>query len=344
MKALLMEEYKKLNYTDVPDPVIEKGDDLLIRIRASSICGSDVHGFDGSTGRRVPPIIMGHEAAGEIVLAGAAVTRFKKGDRVTFDSTIYCGECWFCRRGEVNLCDHRVVLGVSCGEYRRHGTFAEYAVIPERIAVPVPEGLSWEEAACTEPAGVAAHAVRTAAPGLNETTAVVGSGLIGNLVIQILKASGSGKVIALDTDPARRKTAQASGADAVLDPASGDLDEQIRELTCGRGVDKVFEAVGATAPIKTAVSVARKGGAVILIGNISPQAEIPLQSIVSRQISLLGSCAISGEYPIALDLMAGGKIQVKSLISAAVPLSEGQQWFDRLYNREGNLLKVVLLP
>ena len=113
MKALLMEEYKKLSFTDVPDPVITKPDEILVKVKAVSICGSDVHGFDGSTGRRKPPIIMGHEAAGEIAAVGNGVKKFISGDRVTFDSTIYCGECHYCRSGQVNLCDSRMVIGVS---------------------------------------------------------------------------------------------------------------------------------------------------------------------------------------------------------------------------------------
>jgi len=155
MKVLLMEEYKKLIYTDFPDPKIENPDELLIKIKSAAICGSDVHGYDGSTDRRRPPIVMGHEAAGEVVEMGKAVSAFKKGDRVTFDSTIYCGSCFYCTRGMVNLCDRRRVLGVSCEEYRCHGTFAEYVVIPERIAFPLPGAnsgnLSYDEAACTEP-------------------------------------------------------------------------------------------------------------------------------------------------------------------------------------------------
>jgi (R,R)-butanediol dehydrogenase/meso-butanediol dehydrogenase/diacetyl reductase/L-iditol 2-dehydrogenase len=344
MKALLMEEYKKLLYTDCPDPKIETPHDMLVKVKAVSICGSDVHGFDGSTGRRKPPIIMGHEAAGEIIETGSGVSGFKKGDRVTFDSTIYCGECFFCRNGQVNLCDNRTVLGVSCDEYRRHGAFAEYVVVPDRISAHIPYGLSYEEAAMTEPVGVAAHAFHITPVGLNDTVAVVGSGLIGLLLMQVLKASVSGRIIALDTDPARRETALAAGVDAALDPGDPELDLKIKELTGGRGADRVFEAVGATGPIKTAVSIVRKGGSVTLIGNVSPQVEIPLQAVVSRQLSLLGSCAISGEYPIVLDLMARKKIDVKPLISAAAPLREGQIWFEKLYNREGKLLKVVLIP
>jgi len=344
MKSLLMEEYKKLKWTDAPDPVISDPQDILLQVKAVAICGSDVHGFDGSTGRRRPPLIMGHEAAGVVLETGSGVRAFKKGDKITFDSTIYCGTCWYCRRGEVNLCEHRRVLGVSCEEYRQDGAFAEYLVIPERIAVPLPTGLSWEEAACTEPVGVAAHGVTRTPLALNDTTAVVGSGLIGCLVIQILKAGGSGRVIALDTDPARREAAAFFGADEVLAPGDPDLETRVRTLTEGRGVDRTFEAVGASASINTAIAITRKGGTVTLIGNSAPRVEIPLQSVVTRQIGLLGSCAIAGEYPLALDLMARKKIDVRSLISATAPLKEGDLWMNRLYNREGNLLKVVLMP
>jgi (R,R)-butanediol dehydrogenase/meso-butanediol dehydrogenase/diacetyl reductase/L-iditol 2-dehydrogenase len=344
MKALVMEEYKKLLFTDVPEPKISSPHGLLVKVKAVSICGSDVHGFDGSTGRRKPPIIMGHEAAGEVVETGGEVKRFKAGDRITFDSTIYCGSCFFCQNGQVNLCDHRMVLGVSCDEYRRDGAFAEYVVVPDHICYPLPRNLSFEEAAITEPAGVAAHALRITPITLNETTAVVGAGLIGLLLIQILRTSTAGTIIALDTDPARRQASLSFGADMALDPADTDLLEKIRDLSGGRGIDRAFEAVGAAASIQTAISMVRKGGSVTLIGNVSPTIELPLQRVVSRQISLLGSCAIAGEYPIALDLMARKKIDVRSLISKKAPLSEGQIWFDKLYNREDNLLKVVLIP
>ena len=344
MKALLMEEYKKLNFTDVPDPVIAEPDEILVRVKAVSICGSDVHGFDGSTGRRRPPIIMGHEAAGEVAAVGKGVKNFRAGDRITFDSTIYCGECHFCRNGQVNLCEKRMVIGVSCEEYRRHGAFAEYVLVPERTCYHLPEGLPWEEAAMAEPAAVASHAFRLTPVGLNENIAIVGTGLIGLLLMDILKVSVSGKIIALDTDPARRETALLRGADYAFDPADSELGKKVLETTNGRGFDRTFEVVGATSPIKTAISITCKGGSVTLIGNVSPTVEIPLQSVVSRQISLFGSCAISGEYPLVIDLMSRKKIDSASLISKTAPLAEGQIWFDKLYKREDKLLKVVLVP
>ncbi|NLV84956.1 MAG: galactitol-1-phosphate 5-dehydrogenase [Spirochaetales bacterium] len=344
MKALVMESYKQMTYKEVPTPTVVDAHDVLISIKAAAICGSDVHGFDGSTGRRIPPVIMGHEGSGVIVEKGSAVNRFAVGDRVTFDSTIYCLRCSYCQSGAVNLCENRRVLGVSCDEYRKDGIFAEYVVVPDHILYKIPDGLSFAEAALTEPAAVAAHAFRITPVGLNDTIAVVGSGLIGLMLIQILKASTSAQVIAIDTDAQRRNIAVQMGADAAFDPADPQLLANI-DATIGRhGVDRVFEAVGATAPIQTALNIVRKGGSVTLIGNVSPKIELPLQSVVTRQITLYGSCAIAGEYPIVLDMMARKLIRVTPFISATAPLEDGQEWFERLYHRQENLLKVVLEP
>ena len=344
MKALVLEDYKKFVYRDYPDPALRGPDDVLVRVRAAAICGSDVHGMDGSTGRRIPPVVMGHEAAGEIVEVGSGVADFAPGDRVTFDSTEYCGECFHCRRGEVNLCENRRVLGVSCAEYRRDGAFAEYIVLPRRILYRIPEGLDFVGASIAEPAAVAAHAAAITPIALGDSMAVVGAGLIGLLLIQILRAHSPAAIIALETDPGRRAAALAAGASAALDPASPETPAAILSLSGGRGVDRCFEAVGATAPIAAAIAATRKGGSVTLIGNVSPAVEIPLQSVVTRQIALLGSCATAGEYPLVLDLLSKGAIDARSIVSAVAPLSEGASWFARLYAREKGLLKVVLEP
>ncbi len=153
MKALVLKEYDHFEYEDVPDPVVGR-DDVLIQVKACGICGSDVHGMDGSTGRRIPPIVMGHEASGVVAETGANVTAWKTGDRVTFDSTIYCGTCLFCRRGQTNLCDNRRVLRVSCGEYHQNGAFAEYVAVPDHIVYGLPENLSFERAAMVEATSV----------------------------------------------------------------------------------------------------------------------------------------------------------------------------------------------
>jgi L-iditol 2-dehydrogenase len=343
MNALLLREYLKLELTDMPVPAIGPGD-LLVRVKACGICGSDVHGFDGSTGRRIPPLVMGHEAAGEVVETGADVKRFRKGDRVTFDSTIFCGKCFFCLRGESNLCDNRQVLGVSPGEYRRHGAFAEFVSVPQQICYHLPDALAFEHAAMIEAVSVAVHAVGLTPIKLNDTVVVVGSGMIGLLVIQAARLAGSGRVVAVDIDDNKLPKAAQLGADVQLNSQNVDVPAAVRELTEGRGADVAFEVVGGTNPIQTALASVRKGGVLTLVGNLAPKVELPLQSVVTRQIRLIGSCASSGEYPACIDLLARGSIRVEPLITAKAPLAEGPGWFQRLYSHEPNLMKVILQP
>jgi L-iditol 2-dehydrogenase len=343
MKALLLTEYMHLELADVDVPAIGP-DEVLIRVRSCGICGSDVHGIDGSTGRRIPPLVMGHEAAGVIEEIGRNVDQWKLGDRVTFDSTISCGDCAFCRRGEVNLCDHRQVLGVSCGDYRRHGAFAEYVAVPARILYRLPDALSFDHAALIEAVSVAVHAVSLTPVTPGDTAVVVGCGMIGQLTIQAAKVAGFASVIGVDVDDARLAVARAAGADATLNSRTADAPAEIRARTAGRGADAVLEAVGSTAPIQTAIAAVRKGGVVTLIGNFSATIELPLQQVVTRQIRLQGSCASAGEYPKCIELMASGAIRVDNLISACTPLEDAAVWFDRLYRHEPNLMKVIVQP
>lgn len=343
MKALVLKEYLRLIYEDMPQPSCG-ANDLLVQVKACAICGSDIHGFDGSTGRRIPPIIMGHEASGIVTEVGSAVQGFTVGDRITFDSTIYCGKCYYCRKGLINLCDQRRVLGVSCDDYRQNGAFAEYIVIPQHIAYHLPEGISFEQAAMIEPVSIAAHAVGRVKISLNDSAVVVGVGTIGLLLIQMLRLMGCGKIIAIDLDPQKFALARKFGATHCLESVQPDLIPQIRELTEQRGADLVFEAVGLTNTVQIAVDLLRKGGNLVLVGNLKSQIDFPLQSVVTRQITVHGSCASSGEYPTCLDLVASGKIDVDSLISAVAPLFDGAKWFQRLYQKEPGLMKVILVP
>jgi len=342
MKALLLSKYRQLEMAEVPTPSAGAGE-VLIRVGACGICGSDVHGYDGSSGRRIPPIVMGHEAAGRIATVGAGVTGLAQGDRVTFDSTIYCGACGYCKRGEVTLCDHRQVLGVSCGDYRRAGAFAEFVTVPARVVYKLPESVSFAEAAMLEAVAVAIHAVSLAEISAESAVLVVGAGTIGVLILQALRAAGCKRVFVSDVDATRLIMAKELGAADVF-RADGDVVPQILQRTGGVGVDVALEAVGRNETVSAAIASVRKGGTVVLVGNISPDVTLPLQKVVTRQIRLQGSCASAGEYPQAIKLMARGAIRVKPLITAVAPLAEGPQWFERLYAREPNLMKVVLTP
>jgi L-iditol 2-dehydrogenase len=343
MKALLLKQYMELEYVDAPPPAI--GDhDVLVRVRACGICGSDIHGIDGSSGRRIPPLIMGHEAAGVIDAVGSAVKNWKAGDRVTFDSTVSCGTCHFCRRGQVNLCENRQVLGVSCGDYRRNGAFAEFVSVPENILYRLPDNVPFEHAAMIEPISIAVHALRLTPVTMGDTAVVVGSGMIGLLTVQAARIAGCTSVFAVDLDDSKLELAKSLGADETFNPKNCDVVKEIQARTDGRGVDVAFEAVGATEPIKTAIAATRKGGYVTLIGNITPKIELHLQAVVTREIRLQGTCGSSGEYPACIDLLSRGLIKVDPFISAKVPLAEGSEWFSRLYKHEPNLMKVILQP
>jgi L-iditol 2-dehydrogenase len=343
MKALVLTEYKRLDLVEVPQPQPEAGE-ILIRVRTCGICGSDVHGFDGSTGRRIPPVIMGHEAAGTVAAFGPGVKGFTEGDRVTFDSMISCGQCDYCRRGEANLCDRRRVLGVSCTEFRRDGAFAEYVTVPQHIAFRLPDSVSFAQAAMVEPVSVAVHAVNLTPVALGQTGLVVGAGMIGLLIVQALRLAGCARVFAVDLDDARLRLARELGADETFNPNACDVAAEVLARTGGRGADVALEAVGATPPIVLAIACLKKGGALTLVGNVAPKIELPLQAVVTRQLRVQGSCASCNDYPASIDLLSRAAIQVDALISARAPLEEGARWFDRLYAHEPNLMKVILEP
>jgi L-iditol 2-dehydrogenase len=343
MKALVLAEYKKFQMLEVPIPLIQP-DEVLIRVKAVGICGSDVHGMDGSTGRRLPPVIMGHEASGVIEEVGSEVTNWCVGDRVTFDSTIYRLDDWYTRKGLYNLSDNRMVLGVSCPDFKRDGAFAEFVAVPQHILYRLPNKVSFEYAAMVEPIAVAMHAVNLTEIRLTDTALVGGTGMIALFVIQLLKLAGCGQIITFDLDQDRLDLALKLGATHAFRADKTDIAAEVKRLTSGRGADIGFEVVGITPVVKTLIESVRKGAQITLVGNVSAEISFPLQQVVTRQLKMQGSCAICGEYEPALDLINRGLITIDPLISAVAPLEEGAEWFNRLYNRETGLMKVILKP
>jgi L-iditol 2-dehydrogenase len=275
MKALLLTEYSHFELVDLPRPV-PGADEVLIEVAACGICGSDVHGYDGASGRRIPPVVMGHEAAGTIVSIGSDVSGFQAADRVTFDSTVYCGHCHFCLAGQVNLCDDRQVIGVFCGEYRRSGAFAEYLVVPERILYRLPADFEFAEAAMLEAVAVALHAIAISPVSAGQAVLVIGAGMIGLLLLQGARAAGAAQVYVSDIDESRLQLARELRASETLCLSGDELTTRVQQLTGGRGVDVVLEAVGRSETIAAGLDCIRKGGTVTLVGNISPSVSMPL--------------------------------------------------------------------
>jgi L-iditol 2-dehydrogenase len=368
LKALVYTKPYCLEYSEFPEPVAGD-DDVLIRVRACGICGSDVHGFTGKTGRRIPPLVMGHEAAGVIEEVGKAVRSqksedrskktsdkshivcplssdisFHKGDRVCFDSTVYCNKCQPCRKGLFNRCENRQVLGVSTPAFKRHGAFAEYVAVPWWIVSKIPDNLSFIQSALLEPASIGMHAANRAPVSANDTVVVIGAGTIGLFILQASKLRGAAKVIVSDINEFRLDVARKLGADEVVNPNKSALKKIILGETNDKGVDVSFEAVGYAETFADAVSVTKIGGHVVAVGNLQKTAEFDLQELVARELTFTGSYASSGEFRDCIDLVASGKINVQPLISDVLPLKDGPRAFERLLKAEENLLKIVLEP
>ncbi len=343
MKALVYTKPYCLEYSDFPDPAVGD-DDVLIRVKACGICGSDVHGYTGKTGRRIPPLIMGHEAAGVVEQVGKNVKDFKKGDRVCFDSTVYCNKCEPCRQGCYNRCEKRQVLGVSVPSFKRHGAFAEYVAVPWWIVSKIPDNLSFIHAALLEPVSIAAHAANRAPIEDGDTVVIIGTGTIGLFVLQACRLKGAARVIVSDINEFRLEVAKKLGADQLVNPEKSNLKETVLKQTKGKGADISFEVVGYADTFTDAISVTKMGGHLIAVGNLQKKVEIDLQELVARELTFTGSYASAGEFRSGIELVASDKINVQPLISDVLPLTEGPSAFDRLLKAEENLLKIVLEP
>ena len=342
MKALVLTEVSKFTYMDVETPLPGPGE-VQINVKACGICGSDFHGYDGSSGRRVPPIIIGHEASGIISAVGEGVKRYKVGDAVVFQSMWYCRDCEQCHDGTPNRCDNGLCYGVNTGTAKRDGAMCEYVVVPEYMLYRIPEGVDFNTAALIEPMGIALHAVEGVRIHMDDTALVYGAGLIGTLILKFLKASSAGRVIVVELDENKKELARKNGADEVIDGRE-DVPARVKELTGGKGCDIAFEAIGIPITVKNSVLCLKKGGTLVQVGNVTPEASFPLQYLVFNEITIKGVCYSISEYEQALNMLQKGTIDVSDCISACVPLKDGQEWFDRLHAGEPGLVKVVLNP
>ena len=321
-----------------PEPVAGPGQ-VVVAVRASGICGSDVHGFTGSTGRRRVGVVMGHEAAGEVIAAGEAVGRLRVGDRVVLRSILPCGQCDRCHGGQPNLCLERLGLGMQID-----GAYAERVVVPEAMAEPIPDELSFEDAALVEPLAVAMHAVDLTPVGPADTVAIVGAGPIGLLTLLAVRRRGAGRILVTDRDPHRLGLARALGADEAIDVSAGDPVERVLSATDGRGVDAVLEAVGIAPTVAQSIAIARPGGTVTWVGNSAPEVPSPMQQVVTRELTIRGAYGFVDEFAAAIDALSAGWPDAHRLIERTARLEEGEGLFRDLAAGTVPAVKVVLVP
>ena len=338
MKALVYRGPGEMPLEDRPDPVPGPGQ-VVVAIRASGICGSDVHGFTGATGRRRVGVVMGHEAAGEVVELGPGVSSARIGDRVVLRSILPCGRCDRCRHGQTNICEDRQGLGMHLD-----GAYAERVLVPEGMLLPLPETLSYEDGALVEPLAVAMHAVNITPFELMDFVVIVGAGAIGLLTLLAARQRGAGSIIVTDRDPHRLGVARMLGADQAIDVGAGDPIDAIAAATNGRGADAVFEAVGIAATVAQSVAAARPGGQVTWIGNSAPEVALPMQQLVTRELTIRGAYGFVDEFEQAADALASGWIDARPLIECVAPLEDGPDLFRQLAAGSLSAVKVVLAP
>ncbi|MDE2771553.1 MAG: alcohol dehydrogenase catalytic domain-containing protein [Bacteroidota bacterium] len=330
MRALVYKGAFQIDLQQVPDPR-PLPHEVLVRIDAVGICGSDVHGYTGTTGRRLPPLIMGHEAAGRVA---EPANGFEAGEEVCFDSTVGCTECSECASGQVNRCTKRTVFGVSTPRFRRDGAMADFVCVPAHVLRRVPDGLPLNIAAMFEPLSVGSHAVRRGGNAQNARVLIIGAGMIGLSILLCVQLQEPSEIIVIEPHENRKAMARQIGADRVLDP-----ENSAQTIDA----DLTFEAVGASSTVAQAIHHTKPGGRIVLVGNTSQHPPVDVQRIVAKELTLTGTYANAGEYDEIINLVSRQQLDPSPLISTTLPLEDGPEAFDRLYRQaEPEWIKVLL--
>ncbi len=320
-------------------PVYEpQGNQVVIQVRASALCGSDLHIFQGKHPSVTLPCTIGHEFSGDVVATGPDVRRIRIGDRVTVEPCVVCGECEACRTGHYGYCEN-----ISFTYRDGNGSMADYVTVKEPSVFLLPDTLSYDAGCLIEPLAVATHAVRRAAVGLHDRVLVLGAGAIGLLIAAVCHISGAAETTAVDYAPARLQQALRLGADHTINPAEESVEAAIQKMTNGRGVDKTFECVGVEATFLQAMTALRKDGLATIVGIYEkPNVTIPASVFVTREIHVQGAQGYCWDFPVALDL--AGKIDLPQLITHTFALNELQTALETGMNRGSGSIKIVIHP
>lgn len=340
MKALVFHGAQDIRYEEVPKPEPGEGQ-VLVRVQAVSICGSDIAGYRGGNPMRVPPLIMGHEFSGEIAELGEGVTQHSVGDRVGVITNLFCGTCANCRAGLSNVCENRLIIGTTMKAGSYNGAMAEYVLAPAEKIMRLPDHVTFNEAALAEPLSISLRATKHAGDLTGKTVGVFGAGPIGQLGIACMKAAGAERIIAIDLVDKRLEIAKGMGATHTIN-AGEDVLAYTGKLTDGVGLDCIFDAAGVEPTINTGIEAVRNGGTILLVGMASPQIKIELKHAICKEVKFLSSYMYTTEMKEGLDMIAAGDIDVKKIITAEYPMSEGPQIFADLFSGQSKDVKVIL--
>ena len=342
MNTLLYSGWERIEVAPQPEPSVAP-DEVLLRVSACGLCGSELEAFKNRSPRRVPPLVLGHEFCGVVEAAGSEVLGWEPGRRAVSNSLVACNECVRCQRGDTHLCAHRQIFGMN-----RPGAFAPLVNVPARCLIPWPDSLPAEAACLAEPLANGVHVAhlleRWSAGRPIETAVVFGAGPIGLMCLQTLQVLLGASVGVVDLSPERLEVARALGASSTCDPREADAAEWARSWTGGEGVDACVDAAG-VAPTKAAsLKSVRAGGACVWIGLGQNEVTLETFGITLPEISILGSYASTqDEMAQAVELMASGRVDALSW-PQVFPLQEGVEAFERMLAARGRDIKAVILP
>ena len=340
MHALVFRGVRDLRYEDVPTPECP-ADGALIRVEAVGICGSDVHGYLGITGRRIPPMIMGHEFAGTIAALGAATQGYTVGDRVAVFPYAHCESCSACGEGRSNACSAKQFFGVL----RTNGGMAEFAAVPTRVLFRLPDAASCTHGALAEPLSVAARTVAKADRQGSGATVVIGAGPIGLLCLLLLHAQGKKPVGVIDVNETRLTLARDLGAEWAWNPQGRTASDLTAERLSARGADTVIEAVGIEATTAQAIEIVRPGGKLVIVGMLEPRIVVDMHTVVSKEIRIESSFLYShAEFSSVLSQLPTLRAALDKIASRTAPLENGPELFARLAAGAEKACKVILTP
>ncbi len=341
MKVAVMNGIGKIGFVEreIPKP---KADEVLVKLEYVGICGSDQHYYEtGAIGDYVvePPFVLGHEPGGTVVEVGEKVRQLKVGDRVALEPGKTCGHCEFCKQGKYNLCPDVVFFATPPVD----GVFQEYVAHEADLCFKLPENVSTLEGALIEPLAVGFHAAIQGDAHLGQKAVVMGAGCIGLVSMMALKARGVSEVYVVDIMKKRLDKAMELGADGVIDGAKEDVLEQVRQLTDGKGMDLVIETAGTEITTRQAIHMAKKGANIVLVGySKSGEMNLPMSLVLDKEITIKTVFRYRHIYPIAIDAVATGKVNLKGIVTDVFPLNEAQKAMDYSINNKADIVKAVI--
>lgn len=330
-------EPERVILEEVEKPAPRKGE-VLVQVATCGICGSDIHAYYGRHPFIKCPIVQGHEFSGIVTELGEDVKTVVIGQRVTVIPHLVCGKCYGCQLGRSNLCENLKFTGCQSS-----GAMAEYLAVPSEMTVNLPEEIDFEEGALIEPLAVGVHALRRSNLEQRERVLIYGAGPIGLLTLQVAKAKGAGEIIIVELSDLRLKKAKELGASYIINPSKENVGEYIKTHFPQRGVDLIFECVGANSTIQEAVEVARKGTQIVVVGVFGKEVPIKMGWVQDHELDLLGSCSyLREDFREAIELIQKKKVNVKSLITNRFPLTKVAQAYKLIEKQKDKTLKVLL--